>query len=123
MTGKKRVVYVSLSILIIVLSFVVYFGFSKIDKTYMENIAFGAFILTELIFFTMIYLVSKKETSLFVRAGNTSVSVIYLISSLIINVFLQSFFELANTLITTNVVLLIFYLAIVLLIYLFKKER
>lgn len=123
MKGKKLIIYTSISALIILLSFVMYFGFSDAEKTNIQNIGFTFTIITEVVFFGTIYLITRNSENTFSRAGIASISVIYLIISLILNIFAITAFETERALITTNIIILILYLAIVLITQLFKKEK
>ena len=123
MKGKKLIIYTSISVLIILLSFVMYFGFSDAEKTNIQNIGFIFTIITEVVFFGTIYLITRNSENTFSRAGIASISVIYLIISLILNIFAKTAFETERALITTNIIILILYLAIALITQLFKKEK
>ena len=123
MKGKKLMIYTSISVLIILLSFVMYFGFSDAEKTNIQNIGFTFTIITEVVFFGTIYLITRNSENTFSRAGIASISVIYLIISLILNIFAKTAFETERALITTNIIILILYLAIALITQLFKKEK
>lgn len=123
MKGKKLIIYTSISVLIILLSFVMYFGFSDAEKTNIQNIGFTFTIITEVVFFGTIYLITRNSENTFSRAGIASISVIYLIISLILNIFAKTAFETERALITTNIIILILYLAIALITQLFKKEK
>ena len=123
MKGKKLIIYTSISVLIILLSFVMYFGFSDAEKTNIQNIGFIFTIITEVVFFGTIYLITRNSENTFSRAGIASISVIYLIISLILNIFAKTAFETERALITINIIILIVYLAIALITQLFKKEK
>lgn len=123
MKGKKLIIYTSISVLIILVSFVMYFGFSDAEKTNIQNIGFTFTIITEVVFFGTIYLITRNSENTFSRAGIASISVIYLIISLILNIFAKTAFETERALITTNIIILILYLAIALITQLFKKEK
>ena len=123
MKGKKLIIYTSISVLIILVSFVMYFGFSDAEKTNIQNIGFTFTIITEVVFFGTIYLITRNSENTFSRAGIASISVIYLIISLILNIFAKTAFETERALITTNIIILILYLAIALITQLLKKEK
>lgn len=123
MKDNKLKIYTVFSVLIVVLSFVIYYGFSNAEKTSIQNTAFIFTIISEVIFFTIIYLITRPKETTFSRAGISIISVIYFIISLILNVLMKNAFETVRALITTNVIILILYIAIILIIYLFKKEK
>jgi len=123
MKGKKLVIYICFSILIILLSFVIYYGFSDVEKTNIQNVAFIFTIISEVLFFSMIYGVTRKEANTFIKAGISSVSIIYLIISLILNILIKIGIETVRVLVVSNIILLILYIAMVAAIYLFKKEK
>lgn len=123
MKGKKIVIYTCFSVLIILLNFVFYYGFSSDEKTVIQDGSFAFTIVSEIIFFGMIYLLSRKQENAFSRAGIASASVIYLVISLILNILMKSIFNTLRALITTNIIILIIYVVIILAVYLFKKEN
>ncbi len=123
MKGKKLAIYICFSLLIIALSFVIYYGFSDVQKTYIQNVGFSSIIISEIIFFTMIYVVTRENNNIFVKSGVISVSGIYILTMLLLNTVLKAMFATARILITTNIILLILYVGIILLIYLAKKEK
>ncbi len=123
MKGKKLIIYTIVAMLIILASFVIYFGFSIVEKTNIQNVAFTFTIITEIIFFGAIYLTTRKEENTFSKSGVISASFIYLIVSLILNIILKGVFSVVRTLITTNIIVIILYIVLVLVIYLFKKEQ
>ena len=123
MKDNKIKIYTAFSILIVVLSFVIYYGFSDTEKTAIQNTAFIFTIISEILFFTIIYLVTRQKENTFSRAGISIISVIYFIVSLILNVIMKTTFETVRALVTTNLIILILYIAIILIIYLFKKEK
>lgn len=123
MKGKKLTIYIGFAILMVVLSFVIYFGFSNVEKTTLQNIAFSFTIISELVFFIMIYLATRENNNTFSKSGIISASVIYILLGVILNIFAQSIFSTVRMLVTSNVILLILYVGTILLIYLAKKER
>lgn len=123
MKGKKLIIYTCFSVLIVLLSFVIYYGFSDVEKTEIQNTAFAFTVIAEVIFFGMTYVLTREEVNAFTRAGIGSISVIYLLVSLILNILIKAVFQTVRTLIVTNVIVLIIYIAIILTIYLFKKEK
>lgn len=123
MKGKKLTIYIGFAILMVVLSFVTYFGFSNVEKTTLQNTAFGFTIISELVFFIMIYFATKENNNTFSKSGIISASIIYILLELILNIFVKSIFSAVRMLVTTNIILLILYVGTILLIYLAKKER
>lgn len=123
MKGKKLLIYICLTLLVIVLSFVSYLGFSNTEKTSMQNLAFGFIIIVELIFFAMIYTITDEKSTTFLRVGVISTSSIYLLITLILNIFLYSMFTTIRALISINIIALIIFIGVILIIFLLKKER
>lgn len=123
MKDKKSTIYKCFVLLVILLSFVIYYGFSDVAKTAIQNVSFAFIIITEIIFFGVIYFVCKQKNRLFLKSGVISVSSIYLLVNLILNIFLKTIFSKVRILIVINVILLIFYIGIILLINLAEKEN
>lgn len=123
MKGKKLFIYIGFTLLMIILSFGIYYGFSEVKKTDIQNIGFSFTILAESIFFTMIYFSTNEKNSTFLKAGIVSSSSIYIILAFILNVLLKGMFEKARILFTMNIVLLLLYVGVILLTFLVKKER
>lgn len=123
MKGKKLYIYICFTVLIILLSFVIYYGFSEVEKTNMQNISFSFIILAEVIFFSMIYFSTNEKNSIFQNAGLISSSSIYIIITLIVNIFLKVIFPTTRILCTVNIIMLLIYIGIIMLIFLVKEER
>ena len=123
MKGKKLIIYTCISALVIALTFLCYFGFSSAAKTEIQNTSFVFIVISEVVFLGTIYLATRDEQNTFSRAGVVSASSIYIVISLILNIILKNIFETTRALITTNSIILILYLAIVLTVFLFKKEK
>lgn len=123
MKGKKLGIYIGVAILVILLSFVVNYGFSGIEKTSIQNTAFVFTILAEILFFVAIYLITKEGQNTFSRAAISSLSVIYMIIAFVINTIMQGQFNQVRALATTNVIVLMVYLIIAAIVYLAKKEE
>ena len=123
MKGKKLAIYISFALLIIVLSFVIYYGFTDAQKTDMQNVAFSFIIISEIIFFSMIYFVTRDKNNTFLKSGVISTSAVYIVALFILNIFLKTIFSTVRILVATNIILLILYIGVVLLIYLAKKEN
>lgn len=123
MKGKKLLIYIGFALLMIILSFWIYYGFSEGKKTEIQNVGFSFIILAESVFFTMIYFSTNEKNGTFLKAGIISSSLIYMIITLVLNVFLKGMFEKTRILFTINIVMLLLYIGVILLTFLVKKER
>lgn len=122
MKGKKLGIYSAIAVLVILLSFVINYGFSDIEKTSIQNTAFVFTIVAETLFFVAIYFITREGQNTFSRAGIASLSVIYIIVALLLNTVMQGQFNQVRSLVTTNIMVLMIYLVIALVVYLAKKE-
>ena len=122
MKGKKLPIYIGFSVLMVVLSFVIYYGFSNVEKTSMQNVAFGFVVMAEVVFFGMIYVSSNEKHTTFLKAGIISASSIYMLASLVLNLILKAMFTQVRILVTLNIIFLVLYIGIILLLFLVKKE-
>ena len=110
---KKSLVF----ILIVILSFLLFFGLGDLEKTTNQLISFGILIFSEVLIFLSIILPSIKSKSI---EDLLSASVLYTFMTIILNYIIRP--SLTKSLIVWNVALFIIYLIIVILVC-FKKKK
>ncbi len=110
---KKSLVF----ILIVILSFLLFFGLGDLEKTTNELISFGFLIFSELLIFLSVILPSIKNKSI---EDLLSASVLYTLMMIILNYIIRP--SLTKSLIVWNVALFIIYLIIVIIVC-FKKKK
>lgn len=110
---KKSLVF----ILIVILSFLLFFGLGDLEKTTNQLISFGILIFSELLIFLSIILPSIKSKSI---EDLLSASVLYTFMTIILNYIIRP--SLTKSLIVWNVALFIIYLIIVIIVC-FKKKK
>lgn len=110
---KKSLVF----ILIVILSFLLFFGLGDLEKTTNQLISFGILIFSELLIFLSVILPSIKNKSI---EDLLSASVLYTLMMIILNYIIRP--SVTKSLIVWNVSLFIIYLIIVILVC-FKKKK
>lgn len=120
--NKKRILTISL-LIIIILSFVLFLGIGDNSKTLIQIISFVFIIIDEIIVYSTVLLLTERRQKAFSIAGIYSITSIYIVSSLIINVILKNIIFNLKTLLITNLAVLLTYLFITTLILLSKEEK
>lgn len=110
---KKILVF----ILIVALSFLLFFGLGDLEKTTNQLISFGILIFSELLIFLSVVLPSIKNKSI---EDLLSASILYTFMVIILNYIIRP--SVTKSLIVWNVALFIIYLIIV-IIACFRKKK
>lgn len=110
---KKLLVF----ILIVALSFLLFFGLGDLEKTTNKLISFGILIFSELLIFLSVVLPSIKNKSI---EDLLSASILYTFMTIIFNYIIRP--SATKSLIVWNVALFIIYLIIVIIVC-FKKKK
>lgn len=121
MKKKKNLILVSLLILLLCISFLVFFGLFNDKKSSIDNIAFIFTIFTEFLIFINLVILLNKKTDTFLVSGTCSTMFLYIVCSIILNVLLKGLFTSSRSLIVVNIILILVYLFINFVILLFKK--
>lgn len=121
MKKKKNLILVSLLILLLCISFLVFFGLFNDKKSSIDNIAFIFTIFTEFLIFINLVILLNKKTDTFLVSGTCSTMFLYIVCSIILNGLLKGLFTSSRSLIVVNIILILVYLFINFVILLFKK--
>lgn len=121
MKKKKNLILVSLLILSLCISFLVFFGLFNDKKSSIDNIAFIFIIFTEFLIFINLVILLNKKTDTFLVSGTCSTMFLYIVCSIILNGLLKGLFTSSRSLIVVNIILILVYLFINFVILLFKK--
>ena len=120
--NKKLTVFIGLLILL-AYSFLMFFGIDTGVKSKVELSAFVFTIVDELILFGIILFLGNKKHNTYVKLGLTSITFIYLLCSLLLNIVFNNIFSTLRGILVTNFGLLLIYLLIIVIIFSFKKEN
>ena len=119
--NKKYITIIGL-IIAILFSFLIFFGIGNAEKTQMQISSFIFVLLTEIIIFANIIILTSKKLNTFAIAGISSSTIIYAIISLIVNILFVGVFKTIRTNLVFNFGLLLIYVFVVVMVMLFKKE-
>lgn len=123
MCKNKKIITVGGLVVLLALSFLMFFGLNTSKKTGIEISSFIFVLLTEIIIFSNVFfLTEKKFNNTFTIAGLTSLTFIYSVISLVVNVLLVGMFSVLRTNLIFNFSLLLIYIFIALMVFFFKKE-
>ena len=120
--NKKYITIIGL-IIAILFSFLIFFGIGNAEKTQMQISSFIFVLLTEIIIFVNIIILTSKKLNTFAIAGISSSTIIYAIISLIVNILFVGVFKTIRTNLVFNFGLLLIYVFVVVMVMLFKKEE
>ena len=120
--NKKYITIIGL-IIAILFRFLIFFGIGNAEKTQMQISSFIFVLLTEIIIFANIIILTSKKLNTFAIAGISSSTIIYAIISLIVNILFVGVFKTIRTNLVFNFGLLLIYVFVVVMVMLFKKEE
>ena len=120
--NKKYITIIGL-IIAILFSFLIFFGIGNAEKTQMQISSFIFVLLTEIIIFANIIILTSKKLNTFAIAGISSSTIIYAIISLIVNILFVGVFKTIRTNLVFNFGLLLIYVFVVVMVMLFKMEE
>ena len=123
MKNKKNIIILVALLIAILLSTVLFIGIGNMPKTSIQISAFIFVVLTEILLFTNIYIITNKKLNTFTIAGLSSTIFLYTSCSLIFNVLAISIFGTLKNILVFNISILLIYLLINTIIILFKKEN
>lgn len=123
MKNKKNIILLVALLIAILLSTVLFIGIGNMPKTSIQISAFIFVVLTEILLFTNIYIITNKKLNTFTIAGLSSTIFLYTSCSLIFNVLAISIFGTLKNILVFNISILLIYLLINTIIILFKKEN
>ena len=106
--NKKYITIIGL-IIAILFSFLIFFGIGNAEKTQMQISSFIFVLLTEIIIFANIIILTSKKLNTFAIAGISSSTIIYAIISLIVNILFVGVFKTIRTNLVFNFGLLLIY--------------
>ena len=120
--NKKYITIIGL-IIAILFSFLIFFGIGNAEKTQMQISSFIFVLLTEIIIFANIIILTSKKLNTFAIAGISSSTIIYAIISLRVYFLFVGVFKTIRTNLVFNFGLLLIYVFVVVMVMLFKKEE
>lgn len=123
MKNKKNIILSIMLIILISLSFLLFFGINSDKKTEIQLATFAFIIFDELLLFGNIILFLNKKMNTFLIAGLSSTTFLYLISSLLINIIFKSIFTSLRGVLVFNFSLILIYLLINSTILIFKRDE
>ena len=123
MKNKKNIILSIMLIILISLSFLLFFGINGDKKTEIQLETFAFIIFDELLLFGNIILFLNKKMNTFLIAGLSSTTFLYLISSLLINIIFKSIFTSLRGVLVFNFSLILIYLLINSTILIFKRDE
>ena len=113
--NKKYITIIGL-IIVILFSFLIFFGIGNAEKTQMQISSFIFVLLTEIIIFANIIILTSKKLNTFAIAGISSSTIIYAIISLIVNILFVGVFKTIRTNLVFNFGLLLIYVFVVVMV-------
>lgn len=124
MSNNKKIICLSSLLVLLAFSFLIFFGFNTTEKTNIEISSFIFILLTEfLVIGNVLFVTTKKINNAFTVAGISSLTFLYTIISLMVNVFFINVFSTLRGNLVFNFSILLIYLFIALAIFFFKKEE
>lgn len=121
MTRKNIIATIAL-ILIIILTFLLFFGVGTTYKADIKITSFVFIILTEMLTYGNVILLFSNKLNTFAKVGFCSTLFLYLISVILVNIIFISLFTTLKGIIVMNFSLFVVYLLIDTIIVFFKKE-
>lgn len=122
MSDNKKIITVISLVVVITFSMLLFFGTGNFDKTGIQISSFIFIIITELVAFCNVFLLTNKKLNTFARAGLSSIAGIYIASSLLFNILLSGLFRTVRSVLVFNFAILLLYIFIALVVIFFKKE-
>lgn len=121
---KNRNIIITCSlILIVALSFLLFFGIKTNPKTSIDIAEFIFTIFTEIVLYAEIMFITNKENNTFTISGLTTITILYFIISCIFNVILKHIFQTLRGILVFDFSILLIYLSMVCMILIFKKGK
>lgn len=122
MNKNKKIILTFGLIIVIMLSFLLFFGVGSTQKTAIQGTSFAFIILDEILAYSMILILTETKQKAFVVAGLSTITCIYIGISLIVNLFIKNILTMKSLLIT-NFSFLLIYLFIDVMILLAKEDK
>lgn len=123
MSKNKKLLLTLALVVAIGFSFLLFFGIGNAQKTSIQVWGFVFVIISEIIVYGAILGVTSRNSNTFSKAGILSLTSIYLILSLIVNVLLKSSFTTQKSILVCNFSILLGYAFVTIIIIFFKKEK
>lgn len=120
--NKKLLTFIGLIILLL-LTFLLFFGMGDTEKNGIQISSFIFILVNELILFGNIFLLTNKKLNTFSVAGISSLTFIYIVCSLLFNILFISLFKTVRAILVFNFSILLIYIFIYVMILWFKKEN
>lgn len=122
MKYNKKIIMTICLIIALVFSFLIFFGFGNIEKSSIQICSFIFILITEIIAYGILLLLTFKKFNTFMIAGISSATFIYSIVSFLFNIVILGVFKTLRSILVFNFSFLLIYFFIVVLLFLFKKE-
>ncbi len=123
MKKKKNIILCIALLIVIVLSMLLFFETGEIEKTKIQISSFIFVIITELVVFANIVLITNKKLNTFTIAGLSSITFLYAVCSFLFNILLKGIFTTTRGILVFNFSILLVYLFLSVITLLFKKEN
>ena len=123
MSKNKKIILTIALLIIVALSFLLFFGIGENKKSDIQIASFIFIVLDELITYGIILGTTNKKNNAFSISGLVSITVIYLIISLIFNGLLIGIFNSLRNILVFNFSAILIYALIIAVIFLAKKEE
>ena len=120
--NKKIILTISLTIMI-ALSFLLFLGIGKVEKTNEQILRFTFIIVNEILIYGTILWSTRKKCNAFTNAGIISAMVIYTIISLLFNLIFISVFTTVKNILVFNFSILLVFAFIATIVIFAKKEN
>lgn len=121
MSRNKKVLLTAALVIMITLSFLLFFGIGKVEKTEEQILRFVFIILDEVIVYGIILWATREKCNAFSNAGVISTTVIYTMISLIFNLLLTGIIKTVKNILIFNFSILLLFAFIVTIVILLKK--
>ncbi len=122
MNKNKKIIFTFSLIIVIMLSFLLFFGVGSTQKTAIQGTSFAFIILDEILVYSMILILTETKQKAFAVAGLSTITCIYIGISFIVNLFIKNILTMKSLLIT-NFSFLLIYLFVDTMILLAKEDN
>ena len=123
MSRNKKVILTVALLIIIALSFLLFFGIGEVEKTQEQIVRFVFIIIDEVIVYGAILWATRKKCSAFSNIGVIGTTSIYTIISLIFNLLFIEIFKTVKNILVFNFSILLLFAFILTIVILLKKEN
>ncbi len=123
MNKNKNIILTIILIIALALTSLIFFGTGDTDKTDIEIASYVFMLVTEVVSVVITMAISSKKDETFLVAGTSSITGIYFLISLGVNLLGANIFNSLRGILVCNFSIVLIYALIVAVILLFKKEK